>query len=151
MNRACQRQTAVVDVPVAAMMAFVPTPSALSSTIRARQTCFCNVYRSLTKAPSRRRSASTGVMEIPVRMPRLARANDNGNPQQDSSASVNPRGPRCLIAYLGRRGDRPSTACGLQAVSFAWASAMIAWISLRQEPQLVPAFNASPTASTLIA
>ena len=32
---AVQRQTVVFDVPVAAIMAFVPTPSALSSTIRA--------------------------------------------------------------------------------------------------------------------
>jgi hypothetical protein len=40
MNRACQRQTQVFDVPVWRMISFVPTPSAESRTIPARQTCF---------------------------------------------------------------------------------------------------------------
>lgn len=39
-------QTFAFAVPVAAMMAFVPRPSALSSTIRARQTCFWAELRS---------------------------------------------------------------------------------------------------------
>ena len=39
-NRSCQRQTQVFDLPVSRMIAFVPTPSALSNTICARQTCF---------------------------------------------------------------------------------------------------------------
>jgi len=39
-NRSCQRQTQVFDLPVLRMIAFVPTPSALSNTICARQTCF---------------------------------------------------------------------------------------------------------------
>jgi hypothetical protein len=44
-NRSCQRQTQVLDLPVSRMIAFVPTPSALNSTIRARQTCFCGALR----------------------------------------------------------------------------------------------------------
>jgi hypothetical protein len=40
-NRSCQRRTQVFDLPVDAMIAPVPTPSADNSTIRARQTCFC--------------------------------------------------------------------------------------------------------------
>jgi hypothetical protein len=41
MNRSCQRRTQVFDLPVDAMIAPVPTPSADNSTIRARQTRFC--------------------------------------------------------------------------------------------------------------
>ena len=41
MNRSCQRQTHVLDLAVDAMIAVVPRPSALSSTMRQRQTCFC--------------------------------------------------------------------------------------------------------------
>ena len=69
MNRACHRQTVVFEVPVAVMTAFVPTPSALSSTIRARQTCFCGELRSATRTSSRRRSALLSEIDIPVRMP----------------------------------------------------------------------------------
>jgi hypothetical protein len=69
MNRSCQRQTQVFDLPVAAMMAFVPRPSAVRSTIRARQTCFCRVLPSATMASRRRRSAAVTEMEIPLRMP----------------------------------------------------------------------------------
>ena len=39
-KRSCQRQTQVLDLPVSRTIAFVPTPSALSNTICARQTCF---------------------------------------------------------------------------------------------------------------
>jgi hypothetical protein len=35
-----------LDFPVRLMTAFVPTPSAVNSTISARQTCFCGVLRS---------------------------------------------------------------------------------------------------------
>jgi hypothetical protein len=40
MKRSCQRQTAVLLTPAVRMISTVPAPSALSSTIRARQTCF---------------------------------------------------------------------------------------------------------------
>jgi hypothetical protein len=39
-KRSCQRQTQVLDLPVSRMIALVPTPAALSSTICARHTCF---------------------------------------------------------------------------------------------------------------
>ena len=74
MNRSCQRQTVVFDLPVAAMMAFVPKPSAVSSMIRARQTCFCGVLRSLTMVSRRRRSAAETEMEMPLRMPQTSHA-----------------------------------------------------------------------------
>ena len=45
-KRSCQRQTQVLDFPVRLMIAFVPTPSAVNSTISARQTCFCGALRS---------------------------------------------------------------------------------------------------------
>ena len=40
MSRACQRQIVGLALPVWRWIAIVPTPSALSSTIRARHTCF---------------------------------------------------------------------------------------------------------------
>ena len=55
-KRSCQRHTQVLDLPVRRMISIVPTPSALNSTISARQTCFCGVFRSLTSAVRRRRS-----------------------------------------------------------------------------------------------
>jgi len=39
-KRSCQRQTAVLLLPVRPLMAFVPSPSAVARTIAARQTCF---------------------------------------------------------------------------------------------------------------
>jgi hypothetical protein len=40
MNRACQRHTVGLVLPVRRMISMVPKPSAVKSTIRARQTCF---------------------------------------------------------------------------------------------------------------
>jgi hypothetical protein len=68
MKRSCQRQTQVFDLPVRRMISLVPTPSALKSTISARQTCLCGALRSRTITFRRRRSAGLRVMEIPVRM-----------------------------------------------------------------------------------
>jgi hypothetical protein len=50
MNRSCQRQTVTLLLPLRRMIALVPTPSAVSSTICARQTCFCGLLRSATIA-----------------------------------------------------------------------------------------------------
>jgi hypothetical protein len=50
------------------MIAFVPTPSAVSSTICARQTCFCDALRSLTGARSRALSANVTEREMLVRI-----------------------------------------------------------------------------------
>ncbi len=68
-KRSCQRQTAILDTPASRMIACVPSPSALSSTMRARQTCFCGVFRSATRASSRRRSEAESEKEIPLRIP----------------------------------------------------------------------------------
>lgn len=70
---ACQRQTVVFDFPAAAMMACVPRPSEVSSTIRARQTCFWAAFRSVTIASSLRWSEAETVMEIPVASRRFAK------------------------------------------------------------------------------
>jgi hypothetical protein len=67
-KRSCQRQTQVFDLPVRRMISLVPTPSALNSTISARQTCLCGALRSRVSTFRRRRSAGLRVMEIPVRM-----------------------------------------------------------------------------------
>ena len=72
-NRSCQRQTVVFDLPVAAMMDCVPKSSAVSRTIRARQTCFWAAFRSETIASSLRRSEAETVMDIPVRMTQIRR------------------------------------------------------------------------------
>lgn len=54
--------------PVRRMISLVPTPSALRSTMSARQACFCGALRSLMIASSRRRSGLVILMDIPVRM-----------------------------------------------------------------------------------
>ncbi|EDP64955.1 Transposase (class III) [alpha proteobacterium BAL199] len=68
-KRSCQRQTAVLATPASRMIALVPRPAAVSSTIRQRQTCFCGLLRSATIASRRARSAVLTVKLIPVRMP----------------------------------------------------------------------------------
>ena len=68
MNRSCQRQTATLLVPARRMISTVPWPSAVSSTIRARQTCFCGLFRSATTASRRARSAALTSTMIPLRM-----------------------------------------------------------------------------------
>ncbi len=68
MNRSCQRQTQVLDLPVRRMISFVPNPSAVNRTISARQTCFCAALRSLMRAWSPRRSAGETDMDFPVRI-----------------------------------------------------------------------------------
>ena len=85
MNRSCQRQTQVLSLPVAAMMAFVPTPSAVSMTIRARQTCFWGLLRSHTIVSRRSRSLGVTVMEVPVRMPQIRTAT---SPRESQTRSL---------------------------------------------------------------
>jgi hypothetical protein len=68
MNRSCQRQTQVFDLPVRRMISLLPTPSALERMIAARQACFCEALRSLVIASSRPRTDRVIVMEMPVRM-----------------------------------------------------------------------------------
>ena len=50
------------------MISVVPQPWAVNSTICARQTCFCGLFRSAAIAASRRRSAALTSTMIPVRM-----------------------------------------------------------------------------------
>ena len=49
-KRSCQRQTQVFDLPVSPMIAFVPSPSALSLTICALHTGFCGALRSFDQS-----------------------------------------------------------------------------------------------------
>ena len=68
MNRSCQRQTQVFDLPVADMIALVPIPSADNRMIRARQTCFCGEDGAEMTASRRRRSVGETANSIPVRI-----------------------------------------------------------------------------------
>ena len=70
-KRSCQRQTTVLPLPTARVMALVPVPSAVSNTIRARQTCFCGLLRSRMIASKRTRSAGVTVIDIPLRITQL--------------------------------------------------------------------------------
>ena len=81
MNRSCQRQTQVFDLPVRRMISLVPTPSALERMIAARQACFCEALRSMVIASSRPRTDRVIVMEIPVRMRQTRTATETGEPQ----------------------------------------------------------------------
>jgi hypothetical protein len=69
MNRSCHRHTVALAQPTWRMIASVPTPSALSSTIRARSRCFWGRLRSATIASSRARSSAATSISIPVRIP----------------------------------------------------------------------------------
>jgi hypothetical protein len=96
-KRSCQRQTQVLDLPISRMIAFVPTPSALSNMICARHTCFCGALRSLTRAHNRVMSAGVTEKEIPVRMP------------QTRTPRVRPESPsgfKCQTSST-RRSDEP--------------------------------------------
>jgi len=81
MNRSCQRQTQVFDLPVRRMISLVPTPSALERMIAARQACFCEALRSLVIASSRPRTDRVIVIEIPVRMHQTRTATETGESQ----------------------------------------------------------------------
>src|SRR6516164_8494346 len=50
------------------MIAAVPRPSAVSKTIRQRQTCFCGLLRLATAASKRARSAASTVTVLPLRI-----------------------------------------------------------------------------------
>src|SRR5271169_6556232 len=69
MKRSCQRHTVTLLLPVWRMIVVVPTPSAVISTMRARHTCFCGLFRSATIAAKRSRSALFTSTVIPWRMP----------------------------------------------------------------------------------
>jgi hypothetical protein len=55
MKRSCHRHTAGFDMPVRRMISFVPWPSAVASTILARQIALALLLRSLMMASSRAR------------------------------------------------------------------------------------------------
>jgi hypothetical protein len=78
MNRSCQRQTQVFDLPVRRIISLVPMPSALSSTIIARQACFWVALRSLATASRRWRSDGVIAIETPVRMHQTRICTDRG-------------------------------------------------------------------------
>src|SRR5262249_50935671 len=67
-KRSCQRQTTVLPLPTARVMAVVPAPSAVRTMIRARQTCFCALLRWRRIVSSRTRSSAVTVLEIPLRI-----------------------------------------------------------------------------------
>src|SRR5215212_8110682 len=56
MKRCCQRQMVGLALPVRRWISIVPIPSALSSTIRDRQTCFCGLFLEAMMASSRSRA-----------------------------------------------------------------------------------------------
>jgi hypothetical protein len=64
-----QRQTTVLPLPTARVIAVVPLPSAVRTMIRARQTCFCGRLRSRMIDCKRARSAGETSTIIPLRMP----------------------------------------------------------------------------------
>src|SRR5271155_3222297 len=61
MKRSCQRHTVTLLLPVWRMIVFVPTPSAVISTMRARHACFCRLFRSPT---NRLQSCTIGAIHL---------------------------------------------------------------------------------------
>ena len=84
LKRSCQRHTTDLLLPVCRMISAVPKPSAVSRTIRARQTCFCGLFRLATIAVSRRRSAALTFTTIPVRILKTRIAASRWESQRDS-------------------------------------------------------------------
>ena len=80
-KRSCQRHTTVLPLPTARMTALVPWPSAVSRTIRARQTCFCGLLRCRIIDCKRARSAGVTSMAIPLRISHNDTAELVGKPQ----------------------------------------------------------------------
>ena len=67
-KRSCHRQTEVLLVPVRRVSSMVPQPSAVSSTICARHTCFCGLFRSVTMDVRAWRSVSARSILIDLRI-----------------------------------------------------------------------------------
>ena len=141
-NRSCQRQTQVLDLPVSRMIAFVPTPSALSNTIRARQTCFCGALRSLTRARSRSRSAVVTEIEMPVRIPKtrtpqVRRESLSGFKCQTSSTRWKSSGAGSRVVRRPRRGERAGSQ-NLPEMS-CWKSELV--IRLKDSRPVGPSYG----------
>ncbi len=84
MNRLCQRQTAVLLTSAVRMTAAAPSPSAVPRTIRARQTCFWALLRSLMITCKRLRSVGLRWTMIPVRIRQTGYHPEMfGNPERD--------------------------------------------------------------------
>ena len=94
MNRSCQRQTQVFDLPVRRMISLVPTPSALERMIAARQACFCG---GITVPGDRFKSAADGPRDRDgnsgAHAPNSHGNRNRANPNQDSSVRQRPLGP----------------------------------------------------------
>ena len=69
MNRSCQRHTDGLAFADGAHDLGGAQPSAVSTTIRARHTCFCGLLRSRMIDCKRARSAAVTSMFIPLRIP----------------------------------------------------------------------------------
>src|SRR6516165_3451552 len=98
MNRSCQRHTVTLLVPVRRMISLVPTPSAVSSTIRARHTCFCGLFRSLTSASSCHLSAALTPTVMPLRT--LAPPRPTSIPHPDSYVRFWPLGALAITSVV---------------------------------------------------
>jgi hypothetical protein len=99
MKRSCQRHTTVLSLPTVRVMALVPAACAVSSTIRARQTCFCGL-RSRTIASNRTRSAGVTMMDIPLRIPQdhtQNRAAWNSNGASPINTPINTGDYRAIV------------------------------------------------------
>jgi putative transposase len=103
-----QRQTVVFAVPVAAMIAFVPKPSALSRTIRERQTCFCGALRSAAMASSLRRPLAN-LRRIPCR---LCSHNSSFFLQVGASGKLGAVHPMVLMIMCFSRVSSIQIVCG---------------------------------------
>ena len=99
-KRSCQRQTTDLDTLAMRMIAWVPSPSALSSTMRARQTCFCGVFPSATRAASQSRSEAESVTEMPLRIP----LDSQDTAQTKIPAGLNRQSSTTRTARRGRSG-----------------------------------------------
>ena len=113
MKRSCQRQITVLLLPVRCMIAAVPRPSPVSSTIFGRQTCFCGLLRLATTASRRVRSAALNRIFVRSCILQTRTRKSAGEPQPIAKCQIWSTRTRTL-AGIGSVSIPPSplTRCG---------------------------------------
>jgi hypothetical protein len=91
------------------MIPLVPCPSIDGKAIRARQTCFCGLFRSLTNASRPARSVGVTLTMIPVRI------------AQTRTAHLSPEAPDGLFRQVGSTSARPESGFHFNAEYIRWA------------------------------
>jgi hypothetical protein len=119
------------------MTAFVPRPAAVRITIRARQTCFCGLFRSRTIASSRSRSALVSEIEIPGRMPQTRTCQTPGESPAGPKRQISSTSSGSFAARPYTHADKLTGFAALRSNS-AITSAMVTLTGIGDWARAVP-------------